>query len=110
MPSVPSTNDHHTHSQMTDYISTLLDASQDLAKPLFLLTTAAAFAQSSRIVDTIMDIRPASDKVTRDRLVDHVYTMFEPHMHDYLCEEQDWTKELLSGICKEWDEKVCLGA
>jgi hypothetical protein len=37
---------------------------------------------------------------------DVVYRMFEIHMDDYLAEEEEWVKEALDAICKEWESKV----
>jgi recyclin-1 len=60
-----------------------------------------------RLVDVIMAIEPRSRLVTPTRVQDVVYRMFEGHMDDYLPEEEDWAKEALDAICKEWESKVC---
>ena len=44
--------------------------------------------------------------VTKERAEDVVFRMFEPLMDDYLAEEGEWIREVLEGICDEWDRKV----
>ncbi|KAH8925276.1 hypothetical protein BT69DRAFT_1279871 [Atractiella rhizophila] len=92
---------------LSEYTTTLLSAAQNLRHPLFLLATAATFAQCYRLVETVCTIEPKNEKfVTRERAEDVVFRMFEQHMDDYLQEEGDWIKEVLEGICTEWDTKV----
>lgn len=46
--------------------------------------------------------------VSRERLEEVVFRLFEQHMSEYLDEEADWARKLLVGICEEWDRKVRL--
>lgn len=91
---------------VSDYITTLLSAAQPLQHPLFLLATAATFGQVYRLVDTVLAIEPKNDLVTKERAEDVVFKMFEPLMDDYLTEEGEWIREVLEGMCEEWDKKV----
>lgn len=91
---------------ISDYITTLLSAAQPLTPPLFLLATAATFGQVYRLVDTVLNIEPKNSLVTKERVEDVVFKMFEPLMDDYLQEEADWIREVLEGVCAEWDQKV----
>lgn len=93
---------------ISDYITTLLSASQPLQPPLFLLATAATFGQVYRLVDTVLAIEPKSEIVTKERVEDVVFKMFEPLMDDYLSEEADWIRSVLEKVCEEWDSKVGL--
>jgi recyclin-1 len=92
--------------QISDYVVTLLMAAHDLPNPLFLLTTAATFAQCSRLTDTILAIEPKSARVTPEKVSAVVYQMFEQHVSLYLSEESTWTRSLLASICTEWDNKL----
>lgn len=92
---------------VSDYITTLLSDAQPLTHPLFLLATAATFGQVYRIVDAVVEIEPKNPLVTHERVEDVIFKMFEPHMDDYLQEEGDWIREVLEGMCTEWDTKVC---
>lgn len=94
---------------ISDYITSLLSAAQALQHPLFLLATAATFGQVYRLVDAVLEIEPKSPLVTKERVEDVVFKMFEPLMDDYLQEETDWIREVLEGVCAEWDEKVRSG-
>lgn len=49
---------------------------------------------------------PPPPLVTKERAEDVVFRMFEPLMDDYLAEEGEWIREVLEGICDEWDRKV----
>ncbi|SCZ88219.1 BZ3500_MvSof-1268-A1-R1_Chr2-1g04266 [Microbotryum saponariae] len=91
---------------VSDYITTLLSSAQDLPHPLFLLATAATFGQVYRLVEMTLSIEPKSPLVTRSRAEDVIFKMFEPLMDDYLTEEGEWIKEVLKGICSEWDAKT----
>lgn len=119
---------------VSEYITSLLAAAQPLRKPLFLLATAATFGQVYRLVDCVLEIRadsspsssadseeeptrsaavggggglpPPPPLVTKERAEDVVFRMFEPLMDDYLAEEGEWIREVLEGICDEWDRKV----
>lgn len=93
---------------ISDYITTLLSAAQPLTPPLFLLATAATFGQVYRLVETVLEIEPKNPLVTKERVEDVVFKMFEPLMDDYLQEEADWIREVLEGVCEEWDQKVCV--
>lgn len=94
---------------VSEYITQLLSAAQPLAHPLFLLATAATFGQVYRLVECVMEIEPRPEAVTKERVEDVVFKMFEPLMDDYLTEEVEWIREVLEGMCQEWDEKVrCL--
>ncbi|KPV74787.1 uncharacterized protein RHOBADRAFT_27218 [Rhodotorula graminis WP1] len=92
---------------VSDYITTLLSAAQPLQNPLFLLATAATFGQVYRLVDCVLDIEPrnAAGLVTKERAEDIVFRVFEPLMDDYLAEEGEWIREVLEGVCDEWDRK-----
>lgn len=46
--------------------------------------------------------------MTKERAEDVVFRVFEPLMDDYLSEEGDWIREVLEGMCADWDEKVPL--
>jgi recyclin-1 len=100
--------DRIANDVLSDYITTLLSAAQPLQHPLFLLATAATFGQVYRLVDTVLEIEPKSPLVTKARAEDVIFRMFEPLMDDYLQEEADWIREVLEGVCKEWDAKVSL--
>lgn len=119
---------------VSEYITSLLAATQPLRKPLFLLATAATFGQVYRLVDCVLEIRaedpssspspadseeptrlaaveggggsPPPPLVTKERAEDVVFRMFEPLMDDYLAEEGEWIRQVLEGICDEWDRKV----
>lgn len=91
---------------LSDYITSLLSAAQALQHPLFLLATAATFGQVYRLVDTVLEVEPKSELVTKERAEDVIFKMFEPLMDDYLQEEADWIREVLEGICTGWDKKV----
>ena len=91
---------------ISEYITTLLSAAQSLEAPLFLLATAATFGQVYRLVDTVLEIEPKSELVTKARAEDVIFQMFEPLMDDYLAEEADWIRSVLEAICAEWDAKV----
>ncbi|GAA5865734.1 hypothetical protein JCM1840_003237 [Sporobolomyces johnsonii] len=91
---------------VSDYITTLLSAAQPLEHPLFLLATAATFGQVYRLVEVVLEIEPKSPLVTKERAEDVVFKMFEPLMDDYLSEEGEWIREVLEGMCAEWDEKT----
>ncbi|KDE09280.1 hypothetical protein MVLG_00598 [Microbotryum lychnidis-dioicae p1A1 Lamole] len=91
---------------ISDYITTLLSSAQDLPHPLFLLATAATFGQVYRLVEMTLSIEPKSPLVTRSRAEDVIFKMFEPLMDDYLTEEGEWIREVLEGICSEWDAKT----
>ncbi|KAK4704534.1 recyclin-1, partial [Phenoliferia sp. Uapishka_3] len=90
---------------ISDYITTLLSDAQPLQHPLFLLATAATFGQVYRLVDAVLAIEPKNPLVTKERAEDVIFRMFEPHMDDYLQEEGDWIREVLEGMCVEWDDK-----
>lgn len=92
---------------ISDYITNLLSAAQPLEHPLFLLATAATFGQVYRLVDATLAIEPKSPLVTKERAEDVIFKMFEPLMDDYLTEEGEWIRQVLEGMCAEWDEKVC---
>ncbi|GAA5850515.1 hypothetical protein JCM8547_001899 [Rhodosporidiobolus lusitaniae] len=91
---------------VSEYITQLLSAAQLLANPLFLLATAATFGQVYRMVDCVVGIEPGGKNVTKERAEDVVFKMFEPLMDDYLSEEGEWIREVLEGMCREWDEKT----
>jgi recyclin-1 len=92
---------------VSEYITSLLSAAQGLQHPLFLLATAATFGQVYRLVETVLEIEPRNEKlVTKERAEDVVFRMFEPLMDDYLSEEGEWIREVLEGMCQEWDRKV----
>ncbi|GAA5925817.1 Rcy1p [Sporobolomyces koalae] len=92
---------------VSEYITTLLSAAQGLQHPLFLLATAATFGQVYRLVDTVLEIEPRNEAlVTKERAEDVVFKMFEPLMDDYLSEEGEWIREVLEGMCDEWDRKT----
>lgn len=93
---------------VSDYITTLLSAAQPLENPLFLLATAATFGQVYRLVDAVLEVEPrnAAGLVTKERAEDIVFRVFEPLMDDYLAEEGEWIREVLEGVCDEWDRKV----
>lgn len=92
---------------VSEYITNLLSAAQGLQHPLFLLATAATFGQVYRLVETVLEIEPRDEKlVTKERAEDVVFKMFEPLMDDYLSEEGEWIREVLEGMCQEWDRKV----
>lgn len=91
---------------ISDYITSLLSAAQPLQHPLFLLATAATFGQVYRLVDAVLAIEPKSPMVTKERAEDVIFKMFEPLMDDYLTEEGEWIREVLEGMCRDWDEKV----
>ncbi|GAA5989549.1 hypothetical protein JCM11641_004593 [Rhodosporidiobolus odoratus] len=91
---------------LSDYITQLLSAAQPLQHPLFLLATAATFGQVYRLVDAVLEIEPKQVQVTKERAEDVVFRMFEPLMDDYLTEEGEWIREVLEGMCREWDEKT----
>lgn len=93
---------------VSDYITSLLAAAQPLQHPLFLLATAATFGQVYRLVDKVLEIEPKNERVTKDRAEDVVFRMFEPLMDDYLQEEGEWIRQVLEGICEEWDRKVSI--
>lgn len=92
---------------VSEYITNLLLQAQGLQHPLFLLATAATFGQVYRLVDKVLEIEPRNlEFVTKERAEDVVFRMFEPLMDDYLEEESEWIKEVLEGMCEEWDRKV----
>ena len=91
---------------ISDYITSLLSAAQPLQHPLFLLATAATFGQVYRLVDAVLAIEPKSAMVTKERAEDVIFKMFEPLMDDYLTEEGEWIRQVLEGMCAEWDAKV----
>ncbi|GAA5820686.1 hypothetical protein JCM3770_001451, partial [Rhodotorula araucariae] len=91
---------------VSDYITTLLSAAQPLQNPLFLLATAATFGQVYRLVDAVLAIEPKNELVTKERAEDIIFRVFEPLMDDYLSEEGEWIREVLEGICEEWDRKT----
>ncbi|GAA5912094.1 hypothetical protein JCM8208_001026 [Rhodotorula glutinis] len=93
---------------VSDYITTLLSAAQPLENPLFLLATAATFGQVYRLVDAVLEVEPrnAAGLVTKERAEDIVFRVFEPLMDDYLAEEGEWIREVLEGVCDEWDRKT----
>lgn len=92
---------------VSDYITQLLSAAQPLQNPLFLLATAATFGQVYRLVEGVLAIEPRNERlVTKERAEDIVFRMFEPLMDDYLSEEGEWIRQVLEGICTEWDQKV----
>ncbi|GAA5874623.1 hypothetical protein JCM16303_002927 [Sporobolomyces ruberrimus] len=92
---------------VSEYITSLLSAAQGLQHPLFLLATAATFGQVYRLVETVLEIEPRNEKlVTKERAEDVVFRMFEPLMDDYLSEEGEWIREVLEGMCQEWDRKT----
>ncbi|KAI5480581.1 f-box protein pof6 [Pseudohyphozyma bogoriensis] len=92
---------------VSDYITTLLADAQGLQQPLFLLATAATFGQVYRLVDAVLAVEPKNEEyVTKERAEDVVFRMFEPHMDDYLQEEGEWIREVLEGMCGDWDQKT----
>jgi recyclin-1 len=91
---------------ISDYITSLISAAQALQPPLFLLATAATFGQVYRLVDAVLEIKPSSTMVTKERAEDVIFRMFEPLMDDYLNEEAEWIRSVLEEICAEWDLKV----
>ncbi|GJN90561.1 hypothetical protein Rhopal_003573-T1 [Rhodotorula paludigena] len=92
---------------VSDYITQLLSAAQPLQNPLFLLATAATFGQVYRLVEGVLAIEPRNERlVTKERAEDIVFRMFEPLMDDYLSEEGEWIRQVLEGICTEWDQKT----
>ncbi|GAA6038172.1 hypothetical protein JCM8097_005776 [Rhodosporidiobolus ruineniae] len=91
---------------VSEYITQLLSAAQPLQHPLFLLATAATFGQVYRLVDTVLAIEPKVPSVTIERAEDVVFKMFEPLMDDYLTEEGEWIRQVLEGMCRDWDEKT----
>ncbi|BGO99805.1 Recyclin-1 [Rhodotorula toruloides] len=91
---------------VSDYIAQLLGAAQPLQNPLFLLATAATFGQVYRLVDAVLAIEPKNPLITKDAAEDVIFKMFEPQMDDYLSEEGEWIREVLEGMCEEWDRKT----
>ncbi|GAA5842273.1 hypothetical protein JCM11251_006768 [Rhodosporidiobolus azoricus] len=98
--------DRIANDVVSEYITQLLSAAQPLQHPLFLLATAATFGQVYRLVDAVLAIQPKGPSVTKERAEDIVFKMFEPLMDDYLTEEAEWIREVLEGMCREWDEKT----
>ncbi|GAA5886084.1 hypothetical protein JCM6882_004258 [Rhodosporidiobolus microsporus] len=98
--------DRIANDVVSEYITQLLSAAQPLQHPLFLLATAATFGQVYRLVDAVLAIEPKSATITKERAEDVVFKMFEPLMDDYLTEEGEWIREVLEGMCREWDEKT----
>ncbi|GAA5893611.1 Rcy1p [Sporobolomyces salmoneus] len=99
--------DRLSNDVVSEYITTLLSAAQGLQHPLFLLATSATFGQVYRLVETVLEIEPKNEKfVTKERAEDVVFKMFEPLMDDYLLEEGEWVREVLEGMCQEWDRKT----
>ncbi|KAK4054487.1 F-box protein: endocytic membrane traffic, recycling ReCYcling 1 [Microbotryomycetes sp. JL201] len=90
---------------ISEYITQLLSEAQSLQNPLFLLATAATFGQVYRLVDAALKIEPKSPLVTKERAEDVVFKVFEPLMDDYLSEETEWIRQVLEGICDEWERK-----
>ncbi|KAM0791348.1 hypothetical protein ACM66B_005816 [Microbotryomycetes sp. NB124-2] len=90
---------------VSEYITQLLSEAQSLQNPLFLLATAATFGQVYRLVDTVLEIEPKSSLVTKERAEDVIFKVFEPLMDDYLLEETEWIRQVLEGICDEWERK-----
>ncbi|KAK4056683.1 F-box protein: endocytic membrane traffic, recycling ReCYcling 1 [Microbotryomycetes sp. JL221] len=90
---------------ISEYITQLLSEAQSLQNPLFLLATAATFGQVYRLVDTVLEIEPKSPLVTKERAEDVIFKVFEPLMDDYLLEETEWIRQVLEGICDEWERK-----
>ncbi|KAJ7644319.1 exocyst complex component Sec10-domain-containing protein [Roridomyces roridus] len=93
---------------VSDYTTPLLTRARELSNATYLKATAAAFRESWRMVDAIMQAateRPDS-KIERTRAEDVVYQMFEINMDEYLDEEVESVKQAFDVTCKNWERQM----
>ncbi|KAG6897148.1 hypothetical protein C0992_003806, partial [Termitomyces sp. T32_za158] len=99
-----------------EYITALLTrARAGTNSSIFLQATAASFKEAWRIVEALTRVAQAprdkgvvkpEDITTSTNAEDVVYQMFESNMDEYLDEEIESVKNILSTICKAWDLEI----
>ncbi|KAF7365418.1 hypothetical protein MVEN_00414500 [Mycena venus] len=93
---------------VAEYTTSLLTRAREISNATYLKAAAAAFRESWRMVDAIMQAaaqRPDSN-VERTRAEDVVYKMFEINMDEYLDEEVESVKQAFEVTCKGWDKQM----
>ncbi|KAJ8519438.1 hypothetical protein ONZ45_g3641 [Pleurotus djamor] len=89
-----------------EYITSVLLRAREVSTDVYLKAAAATFREAWRMVDAIMlaaSVREDS-AISRTRVEDVVYQMFEQNMDEYLDEEVDSIKQSFEGICKTWEK------
>lgn len=99
--------DHVTMDVIGEYINTLLGQTRIMSPELSLRASAASFVQAWKMVDVAMEVLGEKQtEIPHARIEQLVYTMFEPHMDEYLDDETEWVKGVLDGICNAWDAEL----
>nr|XP_019010411.1 recyclin-1 [Kwoniella pini CBS 10737]OCF49192.1 recyclin-1 [Kwoniella pini CBS 10737] len=90
-----------------EYIHPLLSQARAVSQDLFLQATAATFVQAWKLVDLVMEV-VGDEKATisREKVEDTVFRMFEQHLDEYLDDETERVKHHLEDICKAWDQQL----
>lgn len=104
---VYSFSDRVAMDVLGEYINTLLGQTRIMSPELSLRASAASFVQAWKLVDVSMEV--LDDKQTeipRALIEQTVFSMFEPHIDEYLEDETEWAKTALAGICNEWDKQL----
>jgi recyclin-1 len=115
-------------SQISEYVISLLIAARAASNECFLKASAACFRESSRLVDTLIQVATdnpeAGAALPRTRAEDVVcvrleetsfikefktnkftrYRMFETNMDEYLDEEVEFVKLRFDNICRAWSK------
>ncbi|BEI86875.1 hypothetical protein CcaverHIS002_0702210 [Cutaneotrichosporon cavernicola] len=104
---VYSFSDRLAMDVLGEYISTLLSQTRVMSPELSLRASAASFVQAWKLVDVSMEVLGEEQtKVPRSVIEKSVFSMFEPHIDEYLEDETEWIKTALDGICNDWDKQL----
>lgn len=104
---VYSFSDRVAMDVLGEYINTLLGQTRVMSPELSLRASAASFVQAWKLVDVSMEVLEEEQaEIPRSLIEKTVFSMFEPHIDEYLEDETEWVKTALDGICNDWDKQL----
>lgn len=104
---VYSFSDRVAMDVLGEYINTLLGQTRIMSPELSLRASAASFVQAWKLVDVSMEVLDEKQTdIPRSLIEQTVFSMFEPHIDEYLEDETEWVKTALAGICNDWDKQL----
>ncbi|KAF4612782.1 hypothetical protein D9613_011761 [Agrocybe pediades] len=91
-----------------EYVTQLLSRAREISNETYLVSVAASFRESWKMVDAIMEVakQRKDSLVDRNKAEDVVYQMFEANMDEYLDEEVESVKRALDTICSGWNQEA----
>lgn len=91
-----------TNEVVGEYINGVLTKARSIDLHVYLQAAAATFLQALKVADALEKVEPRHpDFVNAARCRAIVLSMFEAHLDEYLQDEREWVRNIMTDLCNE---------